>query len=101
MIVIQITHHVKPECVERYMTATLENARATHQEPGNIRFDVLRDIDDPCQFQLYEAYEDREAHQAHLTSAHFVAWRDAVHDVFTDRSIHKLEAVCVPVCVPV
>ena len=93
MVVMQITHHILPEHVDRYIEATLANAQATRLEPGNIRFDVLRDAEDPCTFQLYEAYVNRQAQQVHLASAHFATWKDAVQDVFADRSFHKFEAL--------
>ena len=93
MIVVQITQHIKPEHVERYLEATLANAAATRQEAGNLRFDVLRDANDPCTFQLYEVYVDRAAQQAHLASTHFAAWKEAVLDVFAGRSIQKFEAM--------
>ena len=93
MIIVQITQHIKAEHVDRYLEATLANARETRREPGNIRFDVLRDVNDPCTFQLYEVYVDSEAQKAHLASAHFEAWKTAVLDVFTGRSIQKFEAV--------
>ena len=51
MIVVQITHTVRPEHVDRYVEATLANAAATRQEPGNVRFDLLADASDPCTFQ--------------------------------------------------
>ena len=54
------------------------------------RFDVLRDANDPCTFQLYEVYVDRAAQQAHLASTHFAAWKEAVLDVFAGRSIQNL-----------
>ena len=97
MIVMQIIHHVRPECVERYLEATIANAKATQQEEGNIRFDVLRDASDPCRFQLYEAYVNKQAQKDHLASAHFATWMAAVRDVFSDRSFHKYEAIHIPV----
>ena len=93
MIVVQITHKILPDCVERYVEATLANAQATRQEDGNIRFDLLQDANDPCTFQLYEVYSDRSAHQAHLASARFATWKAAVQGVFADRSITKFSAV--------
>ena len=96
MVVIQITHTILPEHVERYIKATLANAEETRKEPGNIRFDLLRDASDPCTFQLYEAYASREAQQAHLSSAHFDAWKEAVQGIFAGRSFAKFEALHVP-----
>ena len=44
MLVLQITHHIKPEHVEKYVRAdTLKNAEETRKEPGNVRFDLLKD----------------------------------------------------------
>lgn len=93
MIVVQITHKILPECVERYVEATLANAHATRQEQGNIRFDLLQDASDPCRFQLYEVYSDRSAQQAHLASEHFATWKAAVQGVFADRSFAKFSAI--------
>ena len=93
IIVVQITHRIRPECIDVYLDATIANATATQLEPGNIRFDLLQDSEDPYTFQLYEAYIDRAAQKAHLASTHFATWKDAVKDVFADRSIAKFKAV--------
>ena len=93
LVVVQITHKIRPECVEHYMKMTLANAHATRQEPGNLRFDLLQDANDACTFQLYEVYLDRQAQQAHLATAHFATWKEAVQDVFADRSIKRFSAV--------
>ena len=50
MVVIQITHTILAEHVDRYIEATLANAEETRKESGNIRFDLLRDASDPCKF---------------------------------------------------
>ena len=96
MVVMYITHRIHPEYVDQYLEATLANAQATRQEPGNIRFDLLRDADDSCCFFLYEAYLNREAQQAHLSSTHFTTWKETVQDMFSGRSIQRLDAIHVP-----
>jgi autoinducer 2-degrading protein len=78
MFVVCVTVRVLPEQGEAFMRATLENARATRREPKNIRFDVLRSIDDPTQFFLYEVYVDEEGQRDHQRTAHYAAWREAV-----------------------
>ena len=93
---MQITHYIKPEHVDHYVQATLKNAHETKKEPGNIRFDLLKDSSNPCQFQLYEVYVDRAAQQSHLASAHFLEWKSAVRGVFEKASIQKFEAIHVP-----
>ena len=96
MLVMQITHHIKPEHVALYIEATLKNAEETRKESGNVRFDLLKDSSNPCTFQLYEVYVDRDAQQSHLASAHFASWKEAVKGVFERVSIQKFEAVHVP-----
>ena len=46
MLIAQIHVHVKPESVEDFTQATIENARASIQEPGIARFDVVQQQDD-------------------------------------------------------
>ena len=43
----------------------------TRAEPGCIRYDVLRAVDEPRRFLLVEVYEDDAALQAHTESDHF------------------------------
>lgn len=58
MYVVCVTVHVAPEHVESFIQATLENARESRKEPGNVRFDVLQAEADPAQFFLYEVYRE-------------------------------------------
>jgi len=78
MYVVCIQVHVKPENREAFIEATLENARQTIREPGALRFDVNRQIDDPDRFVLYEVYRDEAGMKAHKETAHYARWRDAV-----------------------
>lgn len=78
MIVTTVTIFVKPEFIDDFTDATVENHRQSVQEPGNLRFDVLQSVDDPSRFLLYEAYESKEAAAAHKQTAHYQKWRDAV-----------------------
>ena len=78
MHVVCIHVYVKPENREDFARATLENARNTIQEPGNLRFDVSQQVDDPDRFVLYEVYRDEEGMNAHKETAHYARWRDAV-----------------------
>jgi autoinducer 2-degrading protein len=80
---MHITHvhvQVKPERLEGFIAATLANREGAVREPGNLRFDVLQSEDDPTRFVLIEIYRDAEAAAAHKTTAHYLAWRDAVAD---------------------
>lgn len=84
MLVVHVHVHVKPECVEAFRAATVENARNSVQEPGIARFDVVQQADDPTRFTLVEAYRTAEAPAAHKATAHYAAWRDAVADMMAE-----------------
>jgi len=47
MFIIHVFVHVKPDCVEAFRAATLDNARNSVREPGIARFDVVQQLDDP------------------------------------------------------
>jgi len=78
MLVVHVHVHVKPESVTAFREATLANARASLQEPGVARFDVLQQEDDPTRFVLVEAYRSPDAPAAHKATPHYAAWRDTV-----------------------
>ena len=69
---------VKPEHVDAFIDACIDNHKASIHEPGNLRFDILQAPDDPCRFVLYEAYADAPAAAAHKQTAHYLHWRDTV-----------------------
>ena len=78
MLIVHVQVQVKAECVEAFKAATLANARASVQEPGIARFDVVQQADEPTRFVLVEVYRDAEAPAAHKATAHYAAWREAV-----------------------
>ena len=55
MIIVHVFVHVKPDSVDAFTTATLENARNSIAEPGVVRFDVVQQDDDPTRFLLIPA----------------------------------------------
>ena len=69
---------VQPEQLDAFIEATRSNHENAVLEPGNRRFDVLQDPQDPTRFILYEAYVDAAAAQAHKQTAHYLAWRETV-----------------------
>ena len=78
MLIVHVHVHVKPESIEAFKLATLANARASRQEPGVARFDVVQQADDPTRFVLVEVYRDAASAVAHKETPHYPVWRDAV-----------------------
>ncbi len=88
---ILIVHaRVKPESVEDFRAATLENARASAQEPGIARFDLLQQQDDPTRFVLYEAYRTADAPAAHKATAHYQKWAEVTAAMFAEPRTRAL-----------
>ena len=84
MLVVHVHVHVKPESVASFIEATMENARASIQEPGIARFDVVEQQDDATRFVLIEVYRAPEAVTAHRATAHYAKWRDAVESMMAE-----------------
>lgn len=80
MYAVAVTVWVKPDHVEDFIKATLDNARNSRTEPLNVRFDVLQHEDDPAQFLIYEIYRSIEGFRQHQQTPHYFAWREAVAD---------------------
>ncbi|UCE98722.1 MAG: antibiotic biosynthesis monooxygenase [Planctomycetota bacterium] len=78
MFIVHVFAHVKPEMVEDFKTATLENARNSVQEPGIARFDVIQQQDEPTRFILVEVYRTADDPAKHKETAHYQKWRDIV-----------------------
>jgi len=78
MVITAVHVNVKSEYLDDFIRATTENHLNSVQEPGNMRFDVLQDIEDPLKFLLYEAYESEENAAAHKETAHYLEWREKV-----------------------
>lgn len=78
MLVIHVFVSVKPDEVEAFKAATVENASNSIHEPGIARFDVIQQDDDPTQFVLVEVYRDAAAPTQHKETAHYLKWRDKV-----------------------
>ncbi len=97
MLVVHVHVHVKPEHVEAFRRATLDNARHSVQEPGIARFDVVQQADDPTRFVLVEAYRSIDATVAHKATAHYARWREAVAEMMAaPRTAVKFENVFPP-----
>jgi (4S)-4-hydroxy-5-phosphonooxypentane-2,3-dione isomerase len=84
MLIVHVFVHVKPECIDAFTKASIDNARNSIQEPGIARFDVIQQQDDPTRFVLVEIYRTKDAPAKHKETAHYAAWRDAVTDMMAE-----------------
>jgi (4S)-4-hydroxy-5-phosphonooxypentane-2,3-dione isomerase len=84
MHIVHVHVHVKPEGIDAFRAATIDNARNSVQEPGVIRFEALQQADDPARFLLIEIYRTPDDQLKHRETAHYLRWRDAVADLMAE-----------------
>jgi len=84
VFIVHVHVHVKPEFVEAFRQAALENGRSSVQEPGVARFDVLQQLDDPTRFVLVEVYRTPDDPAKHKETAHYQTWRGTVAEMMAE-----------------
>ena len=84
MLILHVSIHVKPECLEAFRAATEDNAANSAQEPGIARFHFVRSADDPNRFALWEVYRTEEAVAAHRLTPHYAKWTETVADMMAE-----------------
>ncbi len=94
MLIVHVHVRVKPEFVEHFRQASLENARSSVKEVGIARFDVLQQADDRTRFVLVEVYRTAETPAKHKETIHYQTWRDTVAPMMAEaRSSVKFSNV--------
>ena len=81
MLIVHVHIQVKPDQVDAFKAACVDNSRNSLQEPGIARFDVLQQQDDPTRFLLVEIYRTPDAPAAHKQTAHYQRWAETVADM--------------------
>jgi autoinducer 2-degrading protein len=84
LVIVHVYVHLKPDAVETFRAAVLDNARHSVKEPGVARFDVVQAAEDPTRFVLVEVYRSPEAQAAHKETAHYQRWRDTVAELMAE-----------------
>ena len=84
LVIVHVYAHIKPEGIEAFRAASLENARASVKEPGVARFDVVQSVEDPTRFVLVEVYRTPGAPAAHKETPHYQRWREVVADLMAE-----------------
>jgi len=84
MYIVHVHVHVKPDQVEAFKAATLENARNSLKEPGIARFDVIQQADDPTRFVLIEVYRTADDPARHKETTHYNHWREVAEPMLAE-----------------
>jgi quinol monooxygenase YgiN len=84
MQIVLVHVNIKPEFMEAFKQATIENASHSVKEAGIARFEVIQQTDDPTRFILVEIYKTAEAPAAHKETPHYKRWRDKVMQMMAE-----------------
>ena len=89
MYVVCVTVKVKPGRGDEFAEVARRDHEGTIQEPGNLRFDVLRAVTpaapgEPELFFLYEVYRSEADFLAHQQTPHFLLFREESADLMAE-----------------
>jgi autoinducer 2-degrading protein len=97
MFVAAVHVFVKPEAMDDFMELIRLDQEGTLAEPGCVRFDVVRSVDDPNEFLIWEVYLDEEAAAFHKTTPHYAEFKEKMPALASkDRYADRYEGVSVP-----
>ena len=81
MLIVHVHIQVKPDQVDAFKAACVENSRNSLKEPGIARFDVLQQQDDPTRFLLVEIYRTRRGPRGPQADRALPEWAETVADM--------------------
>lgn len=96
MYIVHVFVQVKPDYIELFKDASLLNAKASLEEPGIARFDVLQEEGHPESFVLVEVYRTKDDSARHKETAHYQQWRDTVEEMMAVPRSKNIYANCFP-----
>lgn len=73
MIKVVANEYIKAECVDDFIRMTKDLVEKTNAfDPGCIKYELCRDMNDPSHFIMLEEWEDQKSLDAHMKAEHFV-----------------------------
>ena len=84
MYIVHVFIHVKHDELDKFKTATIENARQSAEEPGVARFDFIQQADDTDRFVLVEVYRTAEDAAKHKETAHYNTWHEVAEPLMVE-----------------
>jgi len=97
MFVAAVHVFVKPAAIDDFMELIRMDQVGSLAEPGCLRFDVVRSIEDPSEFVIWEVYADDDAAAFHKTTPHYAAFKERMPALASkDRYADRYEGISVP-----
>ena len=96
MYIVHVHLKVKPDCLDTFKAACIDNAYHSLQEPGVARFDVIQQQDDPTRFTLVEVYRTAADPAKHKETAHYNRWREVAEPLLAEPRTRTIYANVYP-----
>ena len=74
MLIIHALLHVNPEREEEFLATAKPLIAATHEEEGNLSYELYKHAADGSLYIMVETWRDQAAVAAHNTSPHFTGF---------------------------
>ena len=78
MYIVSVDLRVKPDKVHEFIRLSMDNATHSREEPGCLRFDVLRLENEPDRFLFHEVYMSSDDLKTHQTTEHYARWKSEI-----------------------
>jgi autoinducer 2-degrading protein len=86
MLAIVVNFEIHPDTETQAIAALEANAAGSRTEPGCLKWEWSRHVDEPNQFAIYELYLDQAAIDSHKSSEHFEAWDESIPSFMKEKS---------------
>lgn len=94
MLALWVKVRIKPTERERFLKAIEADAEGSERdEPGCLRFNVLRDQQDPNVYYFFEVYRDAAALEAHRAAPHYAVWQAAADTLDGPAQVTRCDSV--------
>jgi autoinducer 2-degrading protein len=81
MYALIVTAYVLENETETFLQKTMEFAIATRSESGNLRYDILKNEDNPTCFVIYEVYRSKDDFMFHRQTPYSQKWKSETESI--------------------
>ena len=86
MLAIVVNFEIQDGKEAEAIAALQANAAGSRTEPGCLKWEWSRRVDEPSLFAIYELYVDQAAIDAHRASPHFLKWQSSLDGFLKEKS---------------
>ena len=91
--ILVVEYEIAPGEIDKYLTAVKELGAATVKEPGFRQLNITISKDDPRHVLLFEAWDNAEAHAAHVKTDRFKQYQATTGSMIAKRNVRTFSSV--------